>query len=199
MPSGQVLKGRIVEVESYPGKTDGASHSYRGQTVRNKAMFMVPGTAYVYAIYGMYNCFNISSEEEGAAVLIRGLEPLDGEMVMKVNREARRKVGAKQVKLKELCNGPSKLCQAFDINKRFDKVDLTTNKDIWIEGGERRVGDKVVNTTRVGIEGAGLEWAKLKYRWYILGNVHVSVRDKQEEQRMVVMDKQEEQRMIVIE
>ena len=49
-----VMKGKIVEVEAYPGATDGASHSYKGQTERNKAMFMTAGTAYVYNIYGMY-------------------------------------------------------------------------------------------------------------------------------------------------
>lgn len=183
---GQVLKGKIVETESYPGSSDGASHSYKGQTARNRAMFMEPGTAYVYAIYGMYRCFNISSEGKGAAVLVRALEPLQGEVVMRENRSAKRKEGAKQLKLKDLCSGPSKLCQALDIDRALDQADLATSKEIWVERGLEEVGEKIVNTTRVGIEGTGEEWSKLRLRWYVMGNQHVSVRDRQEEQRMEV-------------
>ena len=72
--SDGVLRGKIVELECYPGATDGASHSYKGETERNRAMFMEPGTSYVYTIYGMYHCFNISSQGQGAAVLLRALE-----------------------------------------------------------------------------------------------------------------------------
>ena len=183
--SGQILRGKIVETESYPGSSDGASHSYKGQTVRNKAMFMVPGTAYVYTIYGMYHCFNVSSAGEGAAVLIRALEPLQGEDVMKENRESRRKTGAKPLKLKELTNGPSKLCQALNIDKSLDQVDMSTSQEIWVEGRKEELeGGDIVNTTRVGIDGTGEQWSKLRLRWYILGNLYVSVRDKQEEIRM---------------
>ena len=72
--AGRVLRGRIVETESYLGVNDGASHSYGGRrTNRNRAMFMEPGTVYVYPIYGMYECVNISSLEEGSAVLIRAV------------------------------------------------------------------------------------------------------------------------------
>jgi 3-methyladenine DNA glycosylase Mpg len=70
----RVARGRIVETESYLGVTDGASHSFRGRrTERNAAMYMAPGTVYVYPIYGMYECVNISSLEEGSAVLIRAI------------------------------------------------------------------------------------------------------------------------------
>lgn len=175
-----------METESYLGLSDGASHSFKGETVRNKAMFMVPGTAYVYNIYGMYQCFNISSEGEGAAVLIRALEPLQGDEVMKVYRDRKRKKGAKQLRPKELTNGPSKLCQALNIDKSFDQVDLSTSSDIWVEGRHEDLAlENIVNTTRIGIDGSGEEWSKLKLRWYILGNQYVSVRDKQEELRMM--------------
>jgi DNA-3-methyladenine glycosylase len=70
----RVARGRIVETESYLGVTDGASHSFRGRrTERNAAMYMAAGTVYVYPIYGMCECVNISSLEEGSAVLIRAI------------------------------------------------------------------------------------------------------------------------------
>ena len=80
LESGEVLSGRIVETEAYLGEIDKACHSYGGKkTERTKPMFMAPGTAYVYIIYGMYHCFNISSGDNGACVLIRALEPISGE------------------------------------------------------------------------------------------------------------------------
>ena len=176
--AGEVIRGRIVEVESYPGHSDGASHSFLKRTERNKAMFMAPGTVYVYSIYGMYHCFNISSGGEGAAVLIRALEPLSGLHTMRLNRETKRKNGAKIKKDKDLCSGPSKLCQAFDITKDLNCVDLCNSDEIWVEDGDEIPFDQMVNSTRIGIEGAGPEWSQLKLRWYILDNIHVSVRDK---------------------
>ena len=177
----ETLRARIVEVEAYPGHSDGASHSFLKRTERNKAMFMAAGTVYVYSIYGMYHCFNISSEAEGAAVLIRALEPVSGLDTMRSNREAKRKVknGVKKpMKDKDLCSGPSKLCQAFNINKDLNCVDLRDSEEIWLEDGDPVPEDNMVNSTRIGIEGAGPEWSQLKLRWYILDNKNVSVRDK---------------------
>lgn len=80
LDNGEVLSGRIVETEGYLGEDDKACHSYGGKkTRRTHAMYMSPGTAYVYIIYGMYYCLNISSKDTGGAVLIRALEPIDGE------------------------------------------------------------------------------------------------------------------------
>ena len=77
----------------------------------SKAMFMEAGTSYVYKIYGIYNCFNISSEGEGAAVLIRAVEPLQGLPIMEGLRKNPK--SGKTPKSKDLCNGPSRLCQAL--------------------------------------------------------------------------------------
>ena len=179
--AAETLRGLVVEVESYPGSSDGASHSYKGQTRRNGAMFMRPGTAYVYSIYGVYHCFNVSSDGQGAAVLIRAVQPLEGLQSMRTNRQARRKAGAKALKEKDLCNGPSKLCQAFNIDKTLNCSDLTSGHSIWFEeaaAAEAAEEVEIVETKRVGIEGCGEPWASLPLRWYIKGNPHVSVRDK---------------------
>ncbi|XP_075258199.1 uncharacterized protein LOC142350289 [Convolutriloba macropyga] len=119
LDSGDVLTGRIVETEAYPGTTDVASHSYRGRTERNKAMFMPAGTCYVYYIYGRQNCVNVSSKDEAGAVLIRALEPIEGHAIMLRNRN--RKETPDQIQklnaIKDVSNGPAKLCQAFNITK----------------------------------------------------------------------------------
>ena len=82
LDNGEVFCGRIVETEAYLGEVDKACHAYGGKkTKRCEPMYMAPGTAYVYIIYGMYHCLNISSPEPGACVLIRALEPLQGRFV----------------------------------------------------------------------------------------------------------------------
>jgi len=179
--SGEILRGKIVEVESYLGDKDGASHSFKGETERNRAMFMPPGTSYVYSIYGMYKCFNISSDGTGAAVLIRALEPFTGIDIMKNNREIMRKNNSEIKKLKDLCNGPSKLCQAMEITKDLNCADLVVSDELWLETDDNDIDDKIVNTTRIGIGGHDKKWSELKLRWYILGNNCVSVRDKASE------------------
>ena len=79
LDNGEVLCGRIVETEGYLGENDKACHAFGGKrTARTEPMYMTPGTAYVYIIYGMYHCMNIHGQEPGACVLIRGLEPLKG-------------------------------------------------------------------------------------------------------------------------
>lgn len=180
---GAELRGKIVETEAYLGGDDKASHSAGGKrTERNTAMFMKPGTIYVYPIYGMYLCMNVSSEGEGAAVLLRSLEPLQGHSVMKELRTAKRKDGAKPLKDKELCNGPSKLCQALNIPRCFDRRDLASDPEVWLERDPGAGPDacNIVSASRIGIESHG-EWAKKPLRFYILGHPCVSVRNKEAE------------------
>lgn len=181
---GTELRGRIVETESYLGGEDKASHSAGGKrTERNTAMFMKPGTIYVYPIYGIYLCMNVSSEGEGAAVLLRSLEPLQGQAVMRQLRAARRKEGARPLKDKELCNGPSKLCQALNIPRCFDRRDLASDPEVWLEGDPDTSPAKpqdIVSAPRIGIESHG-EWAKKPWRFYIRGHPCVSVVNKEAE------------------
>lgn len=163
---GKVCRGVIVETEAYLGGEDKAAHSYAGKrTERNAAMYMAPGTAYVYSVYGMHHCFNISSDGDGAAVLVRALEPSEG-----MEEMATRRKGGKK-KARELCNGPAKLCEAFGINKSCDKLDLVTSQSMWVEKGGETM--EVTVAKRVGVDYAE-EWADKLLRFYISGNACVS-------------------------
>nr|XP_020465969.1 DNA-3-methyladenine glycosylase [Monopterus albus] len=183
---GTELRGRIVETEAYLGGEDRASHSAGGKrTERNTAMFMKPGTIYVYPIYGIYLCMNVSSQGEGAAVLLRSLEPLQGLPVMRQLRSARRREGARQLKDKELCNGPSKLCQALNILRCFDRRDLASDPEVWLEGDantSQAEPHDIVSAPRIGIESHG-DWAKKPWRFYLRGHPCVSVVNKEAEKQ----------------
>ncbi|KAL3876851.1 hypothetical protein ACJMK2_034636 [Sinanodonta woodiana] len=176
------VSGRIVETEAYLGTVDKAAHSYKGKrTDRNAAMFMPPGTAYVYNIYGMYCCMNISSQGEGAAVLLRALEPVEGLETMDSLRACGRITSVLKKNGKGLCNGPSKLCQALGIKKdTINKVDLTVSKDIWLEEGEAVEDKSILKCKRININYAE-EWVDKPLRFYIQENPFVSVKDKDAE------------------
>ncbi|XP_076764807.1 putative 3-methyladenine DNA glycosylase [Xylocopa sonorina] len=186
LENGTVLKGRIVETEGYLGIIDKASHTYQKKvTPRNIPMYMPPGTIYVYMTYGMYHCFNISSQGEGCAVLIRAVEPLEGTECMTSQRTWKGSSSApkkllKNLKTYELCNGPSKLCIAFQLTKNHSKYSLCSWKGLWIEDDE--VEDlNVVKCRRIGIDNYGEEWTNKPLRYYIYGNKAVSKRNKEAE------------------
>ncbi|KYQ47640.1 DNA-3-methyladenine glycosylase [Trachymyrmex zeteki] len=284
LENGTILKGRIVETEGYLGAIDRASHSYQNRvTPRNLPMYMSPGTIYIYMTYGMYHCFNISSQEGNAHVLIKAVEPLVGLEYMELlknmqwkdngreKQTARLATHLKQYKLcnnpfkicdafaidqnafdrkfayacnnlwlesqpfvrpptivaippenlkldssdgcavlvravdpiegmeymayqrnisktrkgdlkpHELCNGPSKLCMAYQLNKQHSRYSLCTWKNLWIED-DRASGDiKIVKSARIGIDSCGPEWANKPLRYYIYDNKSVSKRNKKAE------------------
>ena len=164
---GEECRGKVVETEAYLGGEDRAAHSYNGhRTKRNEAMYMDPGTVYVYSIYGMHCCLNISSRGDGAAVLLRALEPVGGLERMKRRRKAAKKE-------RDLCNGPAKLCQAMGIDKSCDKENLASSQELWMECGRREVGE-VVSGKRIGVEYAGEEWSSKPLRFYLQDNPCVS-------------------------
>ncbi|KAA0196133.1 hypothetical protein HAZT_HAZT003534, partial [Hyalella azteca] len=186
---GERLSGRVTEVESYLGGDDEASHSHHGKrTPRNEPMYMQPGTAYVYAIYGSYHCFNISSRGAGSAVLIRALEPLEGEERMRDLRDAKRSSakrnsspGKRTTRLKthQICNGPSKLCIALSINKdECNKLDLCSSPILFLEEGTHVSDSEVVTCKRVGIDRVAQPWRDAPLRYYVRGSCCVSVRDR---------------------
>lgn len=185
----EYLIGRIVEVEAYLGGDDKASHTYNNKlTDRLKAMYMKAGTAYVYNIYGCYCCLNISSKEPGAGVLIRALEPIYGIDIMKIHRHktASKSLSEKNV-LKNLTNGPSKLCISMNITKNvFNQVDLAESDSLWLQDSSELINSlelknknfQTVSATRIGINYAGEEAINKLYRFYIKDNIHVSVKSK---------------------
>lgn len=142
------MVGRIVETEAYLGQDDPASHSDRGLTTRNAAMFGGPGRAYIYRSYGIHWCLNVVTEPIGcgAAVLIRALEPVSGIELMRANRQC-----------EDLTNGPGRLTQALCITGDLNECDLTKPGDLYLLKGQMQ--HSYESSTRIGItRGADLPW-----------------------------------------
>jgi DNA-3-methyladenine glycosylase len=140
--------GRIVETEAYVSPEDLACHARFGPAGRAAPLFGPPGHAYVYLIYGMYDCFNVVTEPAGraSAVLVRALEPiagLDGQRT----------------------NGPGRLTRALGITRAHNRLDLVAAESpIRIEPGPRGRRSRVITTPRIGIDYAG-EWAARPFRF----------------------------------
>jgi len=158
------VSGRIVETEAYLGEDDGAAHSARGITPRTRVLFGPPGHAYVYFIYGMYDCLNIVCEPEGIAggVLIRALEPLSGLDEMRKRRPAARRD-------EDLANGPGKLTRALGIKIGHNGVDVTKGP-ITIHEAEKKSRVEIATSARIGITKS----VDLPLRFFIKGNRSVS-------------------------
>jgi DNA-3-methyladenine glycosylase len=151
--AGKPMVGRIVEVEAYFGESDPAAHSFAGKTARNAVLFGPPGHAYVYFVYGMHFCLNVSCEPEGVAgcVLLRALEPLCGLEAMAIGRRLGAPVRASKAE-SSLTSGPGRLCQAFNVTRERDNgVDLTApESDLRIQD-DGFVAREVLVTPRIGI------------------------------------------------
>jgi len=165
-PEG-VLAGRIVEAEAYRGPEDRAAHSWAGRrTARTEVMFGPPGFAYLFFVYGMHWQLNLVTTREGAphAVLIRAIEPLAGVSLMAARR------GLPETSV-DLSNGPGKLCQALDIDRRHYGVDLTRGA-LFLSESVTPVG-KLGRSARIGVDYAEA-WADKPWRFFELGNRWVS-------------------------
>lgn len=144
----QIIKVRINEAEAYIAEIDKASHAYGNKvTPRTKIMFGPPGFTYVYFIYGMYYCMNFVTEKEGicSAVLIRGGEPVENIELMSMNRYKKSYGELSKYQIKNMLNGPGKLCNALNISKEHNGTDLTGN-EIYVE--DDGFGDFVVEKSK---------------------------------------------------
>lgn len=161
LPRGRII-GRIVETEAYL-PYDKACHAFNGLTKRNHSLFLPPGHAYVYFIYGNYFMLNVSAEKEGvgAAVLFRALEPLAGIEQMKRGR--------RHVADKDLARGPGRLAAALRVTRSFDGLDFCAPGPLWLGTAVRPTG-RIGKSVRIGIN----KDAHRLWRFYERGNPFVS-------------------------
>ncbi len=155
--------GRIVETEAYLGLDDLAAHASKGITPRTRVLFGPPGHAYVYFIYGMYECLNLVAEREGVpgCVLIRALEPLAGIDEMRSRRPTARTIY-------DLASGPGKLTLAMGITRKLNGADVTRGPLTVRDDGEPP--PEIAVTPRIGIRHCA-DWPM---RFLIKGNPFVS-------------------------
>ena len=160
---------RIVETEAYD-QDDPASHAFGGPSERNAAMFGPAGHLYVYVSYGMHHCCNVVCGPEGfgSGCLVRAVEPLEGVEVMRELREAGRAY-KHPLKLRDLTNGPGKVCAALGIDKELYGHDLTV-EPLVLDFAPLLPGKTIGCSPRVGIS----KNADAPKRFFIEGNEFVS-------------------------
>lgn len=161
LPEGRVA-ARIVETEAYL-PDDAASHTFRGETQRNRPMFGRRGHAYVYLNYGVFWLFNVSAEIEGvgAGVLIRAAEPLLGLDIMHARRPGRTGTA--------LTSGPGKLTLAMGIGPRHSGLDLCAPGELWLAHPPQTTG-AIGTSVRIGIT----KEVERPLRFFERGNPYVS-------------------------
>jgi len=159
--------GRIVEVEAYLGVSDLAAHASAGVTARTRVLFGPPGRAYVYLIYGMYDCLNFVAEPDGEAgcVLIRALEPLCGIPLMRRRRPAARRP-------EDLCSGPGKLTAAMAITRADNGANVTVPGKFVVRRLAEEASLEIDTSTRIGITRCA-DWP---LRFFVSGSSFVSRR-----------------------
>lgn len=166
---GELTSGRIVEVEAYNGVGDRASHAWSGRrTARTEVMYAQAGTAYVYLIYGIHHLFNVVTNKKDIphAILVRGLEPLEGIPVML------RRVG-KTAPDHTLTRGPGNLSRALGLVTRHTGASLLEEEIYIADDGYRLRPSGIGISPRIGVDYAG-EDAALSYRFFVKGNKYVS-------------------------
>lgn len=165
-----ITAGKIVETEAYMGPEDKASHAYGNlRTKRTEAQFGPKGHAYIYFVYGMHYCFNVTSgtiPEKPEAILVRALEPVLGIDIMTKRR------GFSNQNMTNLTNGPGKLCMAMGMSTKQNGADLCA-PPLHIDQNERIQKAETVQTTRINVDYAG-EWKNTPWRFFVKNNLNVS-------------------------
>lgn len=157
---GERTAGIIVETEAYIGEEDLGCHASAGYTPRTRVLYGPPGHAYVYFTYGMYWMLNFVAEREGfpAAVLIRGIVPIEG-----IERIAARRQGRPR---EQWTDGPGKICIALAINRAQNDTDLCAPEaEIFVELGKNIPDASVTNGPRVGLNGVPEPWKSVPWRF----------------------------------
>jgi DNA-3-methyladenine glycosylase len=162
---GQVVI-RLVELEAYRGADDPAAHSYRGRTARNAVMFGPPGHLYVYFVYGMHFCANISCLPDGepGAVLLRAAEVVSGHAVARLRRPTARSDA-------ELARGPARLARLLGLGREHNGLDLVDpSSPVRLLPGDPVPGEQVCTGPRVGVAAAH----DRPWRFWVRGSPAVS-------------------------
>jgi DNA-3-methyladenine glycosylase len=163
LPEGRII-GRIVETEAYP-PGDASGHAFRGETAANRSMFLEPGRAYVYFIYGVHFMLNVSAEPSGTGggVLFRALEPVEGLDLMRTLRGP--------VRDRDLARGPGRLAQALAVGPELNGADMCAQGPIWLAHAPHLPGE-IGTSVRIGIS----KEAHHLRRYFERGNLSVSGR-----------------------
>ena len=169
------LTGRIVEVEAYDGMSDLACHASKGRTERTEPMFGPAGRAYVYLVYGMHHCLNVVTGPPGhpAAVLLRGLEPLEGGVWRDDGARPPGRAGVGRVPPATIAAGPGRLTRALGIDRSLNRADLCAPGELFIEAGDPVPDGMVQRGPRIGVEYAGV-WARKPWRLGVRGSKGLS-------------------------
>ena len=144
---------RITETEAYIGRCDKACHAYGyKRTSRTETLFAKPGTAYIYLIYGMYNCLNFVTEAEGepAAVLVRSLDVVSGAQTITRLRYPKHTGNLTAYQRKNFLNGPGKLCKGLCLDRSHNGTDLTGDTLYVVNAGE--IPERIQTGPRIGID-----------------------------------------------
>jgi len=170
---GAITAGRIVETEAYAGTVDRASHAWNGRrTKRTEVMYGLPGTAYIYLCYGIHQMFNVVTNQRDVphAILIRALEPVEGQAVML------QRFGVKEGQRSDpyfLTKGPGNVGRALGLHTSHTGSSLQGDEVYIGDDGLRLKKEQIGESPRIGVDYAG-EHAEWLYRFYVKGNKYVS-------------------------
>jgi DNA-3-methyladenine glycosylase len=162
LENGQRIAGTIIETEAYRGEEDLGCHCRAGRTPRTQVLYGPPGHAYVYFTYGMHWMLNFVAEPRDfpAAILIRAIQPCEGLEIIAGRR-------GKQPR-KNWTDGPGKICQALNIDQRFNSADLcAANATLFVEQGQPISDSNVTIGPRVGLNNVPEPWKSIPWRFLV--------------------------------